>query len=347
MVRLGTIRVMRSFRLRTDLARESVGGFQLPLGIEAAGVPHPTEGYLVTFREGEEEEPDTYVFEATASHERVRGLFRDALDLLPGEVRGILEIESLDAYRSLDVHLGIEPIDRDDFLADIAEFEPVILEDASIGVGGNADEPFVEVFIDGWKTVTIEVPIELKSRVESLLARHGLEETDETWPPDEEGRLFSTVTVRPVLQVTDTQDPNIDEIALQLRERWALELDIDPQRNLDEQGVELGLTLWHAIVMVVAADPAREAGAYVDVWATAGSLAEMEQLIDEALDAQDEWIFDGIYSVERVAFDERPDELAELPLRRSESGVHRITVDRWGGEPPEDSSGSSEDEPHG
>ena len=71
--------------------------------------------------------------------------------------------------------------------------------------------------------------------------------------------------------------------------------------------MELGLTLWHAIVMVVSADPATESGAYVDVWANAGSLAEMEELIDEALDAQDEWIFYGIYSVERVAFDERPD----------------------------------------
>jgi hypothetical protein len=149
--------------------------------------------------------------------------------------------------------------------------------------------------------------------------------------------------VRPVLLVEDSQDPNIDEVSLQLRERWALELDVDPQRNLDEQGMDLGLTLWHAIVMVVAADPATESGAYVDVWATAGSLAEMEELIDEALDAQDEWIFDGIYSVERVAFDERPDELSDLPMRRTASGIHLVTLDRWsdgdGGEP------SSEREP--
>ena len=334
---------MRAFRIRSDIERESVGGFQLPLGVQAAGLPRPAEGYAVSFREGEEEEPDTYVFEATISHERLRPLLREALELLPGEVRGILEIESLDAYRSLDVHLGVEPIDRDDFLADFDEFEPVILEDVSIGVGANADEPFVEVFLDAWKTLTIEVPIELKSRVEAMLARHGLSEVPETWPADPDGSLYAGATVRPVLLVEDSQDPNIDEVSLQLRERWALELDVDPQRNLDEQGMELGLTLWHAIVMVVAADPATESGAYVDVWATAGSLAEMEELIDEALDAQDEWIFDGIYSVERVAFDERPDELSDLPMRRTASGIHLVTLDRWsdgdGGEP------SSEREP--
>ncbi|MFZ9691096.1 MAG: hypothetical protein ACO3EP_03570 [Phycisphaerales bacterium] len=334
---------MRAFRIRTDIERESVGEFRLPLGVHAAGLPRPAEGFVVNFREGEEEEPDTYVFEATISHDRLRPLLREALDLLPGEVRGILEIESLDAYRSLDVHLGVEPIDRDDFLADFAEFEPVILEDVSIGVGANADEPFVEVFLDAWKTLTIEVPIELKSRVEAMLERHGLSEVPETWPADPDGSLYAGATVRPVLLVEDSQDPNIDEVSLQLRERWALELDVDPQRNLDEQGVELGLTLWHAIVMVVAADPATESGAYVDVWATAGSLAEMEELIDEALDAQDEWIFDGIYSVERVAFDERPEELSDLPMRRTSSGIHLVTLDRWsdgdGGEP------SSEREP--
>ena len=48
--------------------RESVDGFQLPLGVHASGLPRPTEGYAVSFREGEEEEPDTYVYEATISH---------------------------------------------------------------------------------------------------------------------------------------------------------------------------------------------------------------------------------------------------------------------------------------
>jgi len=323
---------MRPFRVNSSLERQQVGGFELPLGIEAEGLPTPQEGYVVGFREGEEEDPDTYVFEATVSHPRLRALVREALDLLPGEVRGILEVESLDAYRTIDVHLGIEPIDRDDLLADYAEFEDIVLEDPSIGLGANADEPFVEVFLDAWKTLVIEVPVELKSTVESMLARHGLAEVDETWPEDPDGSLYGAVRVRPVLEVGDEQDPNIDELVLQLRERWMLELDVDPARNVDEQGVELGPTLWHAIVMVAPVDPDAGGGAYVDFWATAGSLMEMEQLIDEALDRRGEWLFDGIYSMERVAFDERPEALADLPMRGRETEVHLVSIDRWEGD---------------
>lgn len=323
---------MRHFRVNPGLQRQQVGGFELPLGIESEGLPTPREGYLVGFREGEEEDPDTYVFEATISHSRLQPLVREALDLLPGEVRGVLEVESLDAYRTVDVHLGAEPIDCDDFLADYAEFEEIILEDPSIGIGANADEPFVEVFLDAWKTLVIEVPVELKSTVESMLAGHGLSEVAETWPEDPDGSLYGMVRVRPVLEVVDEQDPNIDELVLNLRERWMLELDVDPGRNVDEQGVELGLTLWHAIVMVVPVDPTTGGGAYVDLWATAGSLMEMEQMIDETLDGQGEWLFDGIYSMERVAFDERPDSLADLPMRRGESGVHLVSIDRWEGD---------------
>ena len=326
---------MRDFRIRTDLERERVGDFVLPLGLEGEGLPEPTQGYVLTFREGEEDDPDTYVFEATISHDRLRPLLQEALRLLPGEVRGILEVESLDAYRTLDVYLGGESLDRDDFLRDFTEFETVILEDASIGAGANAEEPFVEVFVDGWKTVSIEVPGELKSRVEAMLRRHGLREVEETWPPDPDHQVYGEIRVRPVLRVEDDRDPNLDEVVLQLRERWALELDVDPSRNLDEQGTELGLTLRHAIVMVVSADEDSDRGAYLNIWATAGSLSEMEQLIDEAIEAQPEWMFDGIYSIERVAFDERPEELASLPVRRSRAGVHLVTVDPWGERPEE------------
>lgn len=289
---------------------------------------------MTTFREGEEDQPDTYLFEATISQERLQSLVRDALDLLPGEVRGIVEIESLDAYRTLDVYLGTEAISRDELLADYREFEAVLLEDTAIGFGGNADEPYIEVFLDGWKTLAIEVPGELKTRVEALLAEHGLSEVEHTWPPDPQEQIYGTVQVRPVLEVRDDHDPNIDEVLLQLRDRWALELDVDPYRNLDEEGIDLGLTLWHAIVMVLPHDSSSGDGAYMNVWATAGSLAEMEAMIDEVLAGQEDWMLDGIYSVERVAFDERPEELSSLPLRRTRPGVHLVDLDPWSDGPP-------------
>jgi hypothetical protein len=325
---------MRSHRIRSDLRRERVGAFQLPLGLLSEGLPEPRQGFVTTFREGEEDQPDTYLFEATISQERLQALVRDALDLLPGEVRGIVEVESLDAYRTLDVYLGTEAISRDELLADYREFEGVLLEDTAIGFGANADEPYIEVFLDGWKTLAIEVPGELKSRVEALLSEHGLDEVEHTWPPDPQEQIYGAVQVRPVLEVRDDHDPNIDEVLLQLRDRWALELDVDPYRNLDEEGTDLGLTLWHAIVMVLPHDPSAGDGAYMNVWATAGSLAEMEAMIDEVLAGQEEWMLDGIYSIERVAFDERPDELASLPLRRSRPGVHLVELDSWSDDPP-------------
>lgn len=333
---------MRSHRIRSDLKRERVGAFQLPLGLLAEGLPEPRQGFVMLFREGEEEQPDTYLFEATISQERLRPLLQQALDLLPGEVRGIVEVESLDAYRTLDVYLGTEPIARDELLSDYREFEAVLLEDAAIGFGANAEEPFVEVFLDGWKTLSIEVPVELKSRVESLLARHGLSEVEHTWPPDPEESLYGSVQVRPVLEVRDERDPNIDEVVLQLRERWALELDVDPYRNLDEQGVELGPTLWHAIVMVLPQDSPPSEGAYMNLWATAASLAEVEAMVDEVLATQERWIFDGIYSVERVAFDERPEKLTSLPMRRGRSEVHLVEFDPWTHE-----GGAAEEQPRG
>ena len=41
------------------------------------------------------------------------------------------------------------------------------------------------------------------------------------------------------------------------------------------------------------------------------------------------WVCESIYSVDRMAFDERPDELADLPLVRTESQIHFVEVDAW------------------
>ena len=51
----------------------------------------------------------------------------------------------------------------------------------------------------------------------------------------------------------------------------------------------------------------------------------------------DEDVLDWEYLHERVAFDERPEDLADLPPRRDRSEVHSISIDEWGeGEGPGD-----------
>ena len=321
---------MRPYKLRTDLTRESIGTFKLPLGIQPLNLPAPNEGYTLEFHEGEDGDPDGWSFHVVASHDRMVGLVREAFGLLPEEVTPIVEVGSRDAYRSLDVYIAREAVPFDDFLETWEAFEPVILEDANLGVGANADDGddrFIEVFLDSWKGLLIHVPEDQKGQVERMLRRHSLREVEQTWPDDlEDGGQPSQV--REVLQIDDEESPDLDEVLLQLRERWMLELDVDPEQNIDEGGRSLGNTLWYGIALCREA-AGEGGGAYVTLWATAGSVAEVERLAAEHLRAEGRWNFQGFYTLDRVAFDERPEELSELPMRGREPAVHLTFEEPW------------------
>lgn len=321
---------MTRLRLRTDIERAVVKGFAFPLGIEPGELDPPTQGYTITYTPGEDEEPDTYVFHVVVSHEKLRPLLRQAFKLLPGQVFAIVEIGSRDAYRSVDVYLGEEPITLDHFLQTWRDYEPLLLEDGSIAAGANSEDPFVEVFIDHWKGFYVHVPLELRDQVEKMLHTAGLDEVPQTWQSGlEEESAAATTQLRPVLAPESGFPPDIDELLMQLRHEWRLELNIDPETNIDEGGRELGLTLWHAIVTVDEVEGERERRADVSIWATAGSLSEMQQVIDGILDEHSEWMFVEVFAIDRVAYDERPDELADLPARRREPAVHLVTVEPW------------------
>jgi hypothetical protein len=49
-----------------------------------------------------------------------------------------------------------------------------------------------------------------------------------------------------------------------------------------------------------------------------------------------------VYTIDRVAFDERPDELADLPPRREKSEVHLVSFERWPGSPDPDAPAGKE-----
>jgi hypothetical protein len=183
----------------------------------------------------------------------------------------------------------------------------------------------------------------MKEQVEDALRRFRLEEVQETWEEDEEPEapkdswdemLEEKSNVRPVLDTSDEYMPDVDELLLQLRHAWRLELNVDPRSNVDESGRPLGATLWHAVVIVDDASGNPNVGAYCDVWATAGSLAQMTEVIQEALAANPEWAFGDLYTIDRVAFDERPEELADLKPGDKRARVHIVSFDRWN-EPPQ------------
>jgi hypothetical protein len=319
---------MRDFLLRTDLTRAVIDGFALPLGIAPDGLRAPAQGYTITYNPSEEDEPDTYAFHVVVSHEKLDPLVRFLFErFLPDEIHAIVEIGSRDAYRSLDTYMSQEPIGKDSFIDVWRDFCDILLEDVTIGVGANSEEPFVEVFLDHWKGVSIHVPPESRDDVEHMLQdEFDLHEVPQTWPPDDGPDDLPPTRFRQVLDLSNEFAPDIDELLLVLRREWALELNIDPETNVDEKGRRLGLTLWHAVLIV---EPRNGQGepAYASVWATAGSLVEMEELIDEALHSLPQWRMAEVFTVDRIAYDERPDALGDLPPRRLRPEVHRVQID--------------------
>jgi hypothetical protein len=320
---------MREFSLRSDIQRVVIDGFALPLGFvpgDMDKLPVPSPGYTLDYVVGEDDEPDTYSFYVVTSHEQLARLTERVFELLPDEVHGIVEIGSRDAYRSLDVYLAEETIRIEEFLDGWHRYESFLLEDGSIGSGANSEEPFVEVFLDQWKGLSVHVPVMMRETVESILASFKLTEVAQTWPALDDDTANEALRVRPVLSEEDEYSPGVDEMLLQLREAWRLELNIDREANVDDSGRELGHTLWHAMVIICSsARPSVEA--YASVWATASSLAEMERLVDVSIEKVDDWEFVVIYTIDRIAYDERPDELAELAPRRDRAQVHLVVLE--------------------
>ena len=320
---------MRNYRIRHDLERDSLDGFDLPLGVVSADRRAPVQGYTLSYVPGEEDEPDSYAFHVVVTHPRVAPILHKAFELLPPEVVGIVEIGSRDAYRTVDVYLGASPVSRRRFLATWRRFEPLLLEECLVAAGANSEEPFIEIFLDQWKGIGIHVPLGMRDDVEAMLTSFGLEEVIETWPIADDESSETEPEIRPVLELVDEFSPDLDELILELRHDWALELNVDPERNADESGRNLGYTLWHAVVIVENANGNPDDGAYASIWATANSLAEMETLIDVALEDNQQWEFGEVYTIDRVAFDERPNELVDLPPRRDLSEVHLVNFEAW------------------
>ena len=173
--------------------------------------------------------------------------------------------------------------------------------------------------------------------METMLVGLGLRETPETWPLEIEREVMKASRVRDVLEIIDEHSPDLDELLLQMREGWGLELDVDREDNVDEGGRSLGFTLWHSIIVVEPTDGSEHRGAYISIWSTGTSIGQVEELIGETLAGMPEWSFQSIYSIDRVAYDERPEELSDLPPRRAQANVHQISIDVWGDETPPDS----------
>ena len=313
------------FRIRTDLPRAVQDGFVFPLGLRPAPGVVPCVGWSVEWHEHDGEGCCT--FHVVTSFEQLRPLLKDAFMLLPErEVFGILELGSRDAYREVDVYLGSRGITRASFLQIWEVFEPILLEDASLAVGVNGEAPFVELFVDPDKGLLIHVDPSERERVESMLASHGLVEVDQAGYPAEASDA-DHIEVRQVLEEHPHLICDMDQLLLELKHHWHLELDEDPTVNLDGRGRRIGRTLWHAVVILESKQDGRLHEAHATLWGTAESRDEMELLMRERLRREHPWSVREFYVLDRAAFDDRPEDIDWLAPRPESSAVHMLQID--------------------
>lgn len=242
-----------------------------------------------------EEWPDRYVFDILVPATRVEALCRHLFALLPGRIYPILDVLGQDDYREVDPFVSYDLIGIERFLDALRRYRGYFYEDGLIGFGAMCEEPFLYIFVDEHKIVTVRAETALREKIESVMAAFDLAEVEEIAGADSVTHEHRNVLDTPA----DRNDLlNADEIVEELRDEWRLVLNIDPDGNVDEQGNPLGLTGWHIILRhdwelteeelaaakVAQAKGARPAlGRYAEVYLTASSYREAEDLAMDEL----------------------------------------------------------------
>jgi hypothetical protein len=226
--------------------------------------------------------PDRFLFDVLVPATRLRALWRAVATLLPGRVYPILDVLGNDAYREIDPYIAFELVGIERLYDGVRWYEDWLFEDGMVGFGAMSLDPFVYVFLDEHKILTIRVPIDMKERVEKLLAAMDLEEIDEISGPDAaEHEHTSVLDTGP-----DSAGMSAQEIIEHLRDHWMLQLNIDPARNVNDNEEELGLTAWRCFVRCYPDAQASDEVYYAEVLLVAGSLMDAERFAFEAVSAR-------------------------------------------------------------
>ncbi|MCX5689414.1 MAG: hypothetical protein NTV94_06440 [Planctomycetota bacterium] len=215
----------------------------------------PKAGYSLHFEpaDGDEHDgeweawPDRYVFDIVMSSERVEPFCKLLFEVLPARIFPIVDLLGHDAYREIDPYMAYELIAKDHFLDGIRRFRQFFFEDGMSGFGAMCEEPFLYMFLDEHKIVTVRAEPSMKDRVERLLKAFDLEPCEDAAGADAASHEHRTVLITP------PDRPELlgpEEIVERLRDEWNLVLNIDPDQNLDEEGKPLGTTPWRVVVRV-------------------------------------------------------------------------------------------------
>lgn len=298
---------MASCRVDPNLERVKIGDVAFPLGAFPVEEMSPRQGYTILFEpadgdnEGEWEEwPDRYVFDIVISIERLEPLFRHLISLLPGRIYPILDILGVDAYREVDPYVSYELVGLDRFTDTVRRYRDFFFEDGLVGFGAMSDDPFVYLFVDEHKIITLRCTMEHRERVEGVLKAFDLEEMEEPAGADAAAHEHRSALLVPE---DDSETLGFEEIIEDLRESWQLLLNVDPESNVDDEGRDLGITNWR---LLARADFETEPLVrYVEVLLRAGSLREAEDLAREAADGlfdadEREPIMASIVEIDRI-----------------------------------------------
>src|SRR3954469_16393832 len=114
--------------------------------------------------------PAGYVFEIVSPAERVEPLVRNLLSLFPGRIYPILDYLGHDAFREVDPYISYELMGIDRLLDALRRFRGFFYEDGLVGFGAMIDEPFLYLFVDEHKIITIRCEPALKEKVERILS---------------------------------------------------------------------------------------------------------------------------------------------------------------------------------
>lgn len=307
------------------LQRTTMEGFEFPLGVYPVEPIEPKAGYFEQFEPAEgsepflagmdeewEEWPDRWLFDVLIAAPRLPSLFRLCLTLLPARVYPILDVLGNDEYREIDPYLAYDLVGLDHMVEGIRRYGPWLFEDGMVGFGAMSIDPFVYLFVDEHKVLTVRVQLDLKERVEKILRAFDLDLVDDIKTVDSVHHEH-----RSILQVPE-DDPRIlspDDLLDELRGAWGLELNIPGEGNVDDEGKELGITGWRCLVRCVRGENVPDR--FAEVLLTAECLDTAERLAAEGAAKLDPesgaWI-----AVEPVALDrvkpERFEELVQGPV---------------------------------
>ena len=238
-----------------SIRRIVLGSFQFPLGVYPVEEMTPKAGYVSNFEPSDgggadaefEEWPDRYVFDIVVSAERLPMLARMLFSMFDGRAYPILDVLGQDGYREVDPYISYDLVGVDVFLDGLREFGEWLYEDGMVGFGLMCEEPFCYAFVDEHKIITLRVDPALKERVEKILAAFDLEMAEGTAGADAAAHEHRNVLLAP------DDKPELlgpDEALERLKMKWKVVLNVDPDTNVDDEGKELGVTHWRAVVRV-------------------------------------------------------------------------------------------------